>query len=105
MRKKEKLGKRIIHSLDIDEFALPRDTLEMRGTNELTVREVGRFLHYSESEIRLSLREYILKISGENLYCSTFLAGVVRVNGEIKNLEIEKRERGYKNEQTAKQKG
>ena len=102
MRKKEKLGKRIIRSLDIDEFALPRDTLEMRGTNELTVRDVGRFLHYSDSEIRLSLKEYILKISGEGLYCSSYLGGVVRVNGEIKNLEMEKRESWRKNEQKTK---
>ena len=102
MRKNEKLGKRLIHSLDIDELVIPHDMVEMRGTDELTIREVGRFLHYSDSEIRLSLREYILKISGEGLYCSSYLGGVVRVNGEIKNLEIEKRERGRKNEQKSK---
>ena len=66
--------------------------------SELTVREVGRFLHYSDTEIRLSLRQYVLRIVGEQLYCSSYLGGVVRVNGEISTIDIQRRERGGRNE-------
>ena len=91
MRSKEKLGKRIIRALQMDEIVDERDSFLMRGSSELTVREVVRFLHYSEGEIRLSLREYVLKICGEGLYCSSYLGGVVIVYGDINGLTIEKR--------------
>ena len=96
MKGKEKLGKRFIRALQMDEIVDQRDAFEMRGNSELTVREVVRFLHYSECEIRLSLREYILKISGEKLYCSSYRGGIVIVYGEISNLQIDKKE-GRKN--------
>lgn len=97
MKQKEKLSKKIIRALEFNEIIDERDALEMRGASELMIREVRRFLHYSDSEIKLSLREYILTIFGEELYCSSYLGGLVRVNGNIFSLQIEKRERGRKN--------
>lgn len=101
MRSRDKLGKRIIRAMQMDEIVDERDSFFMRGSSELTVREVVRFLHYSESEIRLSLREYVLKICGEGLYCSSYLGGVVIVYGDIDNLQIERRG-GRKNAQGKK---
>ena len=93
MKDKEGLGEKIRRALDIDELVDERDALEMRGSSELTVREVTRFLHYSETEIRLLLKKYILRVVGEGLFCSSYLGGIVRVNGEISSLEIAKRGR------------
>ena len=97
MKREEKLSKKIMRALEFNEILDERDALEMRGSSELTVREVIRFLHYSDNEIKLSLREYILRIAGEELYCSSYLGGVVRVSGNIMFLEIEKKGRGDKN--------
>ena len=93
MKDKEGLGEKIRRALDIDELVDEGDALEMRGSSELTVREVTRFLHYSETEIRLLLKKYVLRIVGEGLFCSSYLGGIVRVNGEISSLEIAKRGR------------
>lgn len=98
MRQGEKLGKKLVRAVGFDEIIDERDALEMRGTNELMLREVKRFLYYSSGEIKLSLCEYILTISGEDLYCSSYLGGLVRVNGNIKSLNIEKRDESGKNE-------
>ena len=91
MKKKVGLYKKIRHSLELDEIISERDELFMRGTEELTVREVGRILKYSENEIRLSLRAYILRVLGEELYCASYLGNTVKVSGDITSLEFEKR--------------
>ena len=93
MKRKEGLGKRLRRALEIDEMVGERDVLQLYGINDLTVRECGRILHYSECEIVLSLREYILKIGGEGLYCTSYFGGTVRVDGVIKSLCFDRRER------------
>ncbi len=96
MRQRERLGKRIKRALELDELIDEQDALEMRGSYELDVRRVVRFLHYSETEIRLLLKAHILKVTGEKLFCSSYLLGMVRVSGSIHSLEIERREGGGK---------
>jgi len=91
MKAKEGLGKKLRRALEIDELVDERDRLEMSGSSDLTIREVGRILLYSETEIRLSLSSYVLKIFGEGLYCVSYLGAVVRVSGEISSLEFERR--------------
>lgn len=91
MKRKEGLGKRIRKALELDEIINERDNLQLCGVNDLTVRECGMILHYSESEIKLSLREYILRIEGEGLYCTSYYGGTVRVDGEIDALYFERR--------------
>ena len=92
MKEREGLGKRLSRALELGELVDERDSLELRGISELTVREVGRFLHYSDTEIRLSLRQYVLRIGGKGLYCTSYLGGIVRVHGEISAIDIQKRQ-------------
>lgn len=91
MKKKENLKGKIRRALDIDDLVPCEDRLEMDGTNELCVSRVGRILFYSEDEIKLALRSYDLKISGNRLYCVSYRSGAVRVSGEIRTLEFERR--------------
>lgn len=91
MKSKEGLSKKIKRAFETDELVKERDCLEMSGLCDLTVREVGRILLYSKTEIRLSLRSYILKIFGDELYFASYLGSVVRVCGEISSLEFERR--------------
>lgn len=92
MKNKEKLGKKVRRALEIDEILGDCDTFEMRGNGELTVRECRRILHYSETEIRLCLCGYTLKIFGNELFCTSYGAGVVRIDGEILSIELDKKE-------------
>lgn len=91
MKKKEKLGARIRRALEIDEIIGENDTLEMRGTRELTVRECRNIIHYADEEIRLALREYVLIIRGDGLYCTSYHGGAVCVDGRIDELKFELR--------------
>lgn len=91
MKSKEKLGTRIKRALEIDEILGENDTLEMRGTRELTVRECRHIIHYAEEEIRLALREYILIIKGEGLYCTSYSGSTVCVDGRIDELKFQMR--------------
>lgn len=93
MKNKEKLGKRVRRALELDQILPDRDMLEMRGNEELTVRECERILSYGEREIRLSLREYVLTICGEGLFSSSFAGRTVRVDGAISSLTFERRGR------------
>ena len=88
MKSKEKLGKRLKRTFQMEDMIIERDQLEMRGMGEVTVRECGRILLYSKTEITLSLRECILKILGEELYCSSYYGGIVRVEGKIQSLNF-----------------
>ena len=91
MRTKEKLGSKIKRALGIDDILGENDTLEMRGTKELTVRECHHIIYYGDEEIRLALKEYILVILGEELYCTSYAGGAVCVDGRIEELKFKMR--------------
>lgn len=94
MKKRSKMGERIRRTLELDEIIDPRDRIELRGLRELTVNGCTKILFYSECEIKLSLREYVLTIRGEELYCASFYAGAVRVDGVICALDFDRRAGG-----------
>lgn len=91
MKGKEALGKKIKRALDINDLVPERDLIEMRGMSELTARECESIVHYSEENIKLALREYLLNIEGKGMLCTSYLGKIVRVEGEICALMIEKR--------------
>lgn len=95
MKKRERIGNRIRRSLELDEVIDPCDRIELRGLSELTVNGCARILSYSENEIKLSLKQYVLTIKGTGLYCASFYNGAVRVDGEMESLNFESR-RGAK---------
>jgi sporulation protein YqfC len=91
MKSREKLGAKIRRALEIDEILGENDTLEMRGTRELTIRECRHIIHYDDEEIRLSLKEYILTIKGDGLYFTSYAGGTVCVDGRILELKFDMR--------------
>lgn len=91
MKAKEKLGTKIKRVFGIDEILGENDTLEMLGTRELTVRECHHIIYYGDEEIRLSLKEYILIILGEDLYCTSYSGGTICVDGRIEELQFKTR--------------
>ena len=87
-RDKRSVGKRIRDALELDDINCKSDLLELRGKEELTVRSCRRILSYSEEEIKLQLCEYTLVIKGSRLYCASYYANAVRIDGAIASLEM-----------------
>ena len=87
---------KIRHGLELDDVLCASDMLEVRGRETLTVRGCRKILLYTAREIRLRLCEYVLVIKGEGLYCASYYAGAVRVDGEISSLEFETKEESEK---------
>lgn len=103
MKNKERAGTKertikdkIRKGLELDDVLCASDMLEVRGRETLTVRGCRKILLYTAQEIRLRLCEYVLVIKGEGLYCASYYAGAVRVDGEISSLEFEVKERSGK---------
>lgn len=91
MKGKDSLGKKIRHALELDELMISSDSLTLSGTGMLTVRGCEGIIEYGEGKIKLSMKEYILTILGERLYCASFYSGAITIEGEISSLEIQKR--------------
>lgn len=91
MKDKKSIAKRVRGAFQLSGILVESDLLELRGHGELTVRTCERILHYSETEIRLMLCDHNLKIVGGGLYCSSYMGGTVRVDGDICGIEISKR--------------
>ncbi len=81
------------HGENFSDFS---DELRLFGTRTLSVRGCGGILFYSEGEIRLSMRSYVLKITGSRLFCASYLYRTVRVEGEISSLTLERRGKNEK---------
>ena len=101
MKNKERTGSgslkdKVARGLGVEDMVCGADMLEMRGRGDLTVRGCRKILLYTAQEIRLLLCEYVLVIKGEGLYCASYYAGAVRVDGEIASLEFEGKERSGK---------
>lgn len=60
-----------------------RERTTVEGKRKATVYGCRRILIYSPTEIRLLLAKEELSVVGEGLYCSSFSAGVVTVEGVI----------------------
>ena len=59
------------------------EAVVLRGRNGATVHGCHRILQYSPIEIQLLLSEAVISLEGERLYCTSFGAGSVTVEGKI----------------------
>lgn len=94
--KKRTLKERIRTTLELEDVICKGDMLELRGRENLLVRGCRKILLYTDEEIRLLLCEYVLVIKGRRLYCASYYAGAVCIDGIISSLEIEDKERAKK---------
>ena len=58
-------------------------TVVLRGREEATVHGCHRILSYSPQEICFGMKRDRLTVTGERLYCSSFVGGTVTVMGRI----------------------
>ena len=62
-----------------------RELVVLRGKRGGTVYGCRKILQYSPIEIRLLLSGCAVSLVGESLYCTSFGAGTVTVEGEIRS--------------------
>lgn len=60
--------------------------VELRGRNTLLIHGCRRILHYTPCEMRLSVADCVLCITGERLICHSYLAGAVGIEGQINGI-------------------
>lgn len=60
-----------------------RDLVVLRGGRGATVHGCRKILQYSPIEIQLLLGDSVVSIEGESLYCTSFGAGSVTVEGSV----------------------
>ena len=88
------IKERLCHTLDIQPDIFPGGTLvEIRGRNSLTVKGGGRITAYTQSEIRLRLKDGELSVKGRRLCCSAYHRGAVVIDGLVDSVSFEEAEK------------
>jgi len=76
---KEKLSRRY----GVQPISGGRERVTIEGQRRVTIYGCRRIVVYSPLEIRLMLAKEEISVIGEALYCSSFSAGTVTVEGNI----------------------
>lgn len=63
-----------------------RELIILHGRCGVTVYGCHRILHYSPREIRLDAGKCGVSVTGERLYCASFTAGTVNVEGVVEGV-------------------
>lgn len=80
---KEGIKKRISERFGVRPLSNGRERVTLEGKRRVTVFGCRKILIYSPGEIRLLLAKEEFSVVGESLYCSSFSAGIVTVEGLI----------------------
>lgn len=83
---KRGLGERLRERYGSTSLFSERELIVWRGRCGVTVHGCRRILQYSPIEIRLALGKEALSIEGERLYCNSFGAGSVSVEGDVRSI-------------------
>ena len=78
---------------DITPDLLDGVRIEIRGQNKLLLQGCRRILKYGEEEMLLDLGKTRLRVSGERLWCTSFISGALGVGGRIRAVSFEGEER------------
>lgn len=82
-REKNQLKNKLISEMFRDE---PR--IEMSGNREIIIDGCKGVVEYTENNIRISLGENVLSLSGDNLLIQSFDNDVVIINGQISDIDF-----------------
>lgn len=84
-RKKEKnqSKNKIIQDYFVDEARI-----EMSGNREMIIDGCKGVVQYDETVIKLSLGEYVLSVSGDNLVINSFDSSVAVISGQISDISF-----------------
>ena len=82
-REKNQIKNKIINEMFRDE---PR--IEMTGNREIIIDGCKGVVEYTENNIRLSLGESVMSLSGDSLLIQSFDNDVVIISGQISDIDF-----------------
>ena len=82
-REKNQMKNKIINEMFRDE---PR--IEMTGNREIVIDGCKGVVEYTENNIRLSLGESVMSLSGDSLLIQSFDNDVVIISGQISDIDF-----------------
>lgn len=82
-REKNQMKNKIINEMFRDE---PR--IEMTGNREIIIDGCKGVVEYTENNIRLSLGECVMSLSGDSLLIQSFDNDVVIISGQISDIDF-----------------
>ena len=68
------------------EAAFRLSTVILHGSRQASVYGCRKILHYSPTQISLQICNDVLTVCGSGLYCTSFSAGTVCLEGEIEQI-------------------
>ncbi len=95
-RKKDKRGGAIEwleRKFDISPDIVSGVRIEIRGQNKLLLQGCRKILKYGEEEMLLDLGKMRLRVSGERLWCTSFISGALGIGGHIRTVSFIEEER------------
>ena len=91
MREKKDFLTRLTGRLDLPREALPGGfSVLLSGEGEVLVRGCTRILEYGEERIRVCVGKRVLCVEGEALFCASFGAQEMLINGTVRALFLQK---------------
>ena len=63
--------------------------VDVRGRHSVSVHGCRRILFYGTEEIRLGMKDCVVRITGARLVCTSYLAGAVGVEGRIDGVSFD----------------
>ncbi len=63
-------------------------TIYMTSNNQLTITECGGIVLYSDSEIRLNLKNLQLQINGDKMTLQVFKNNIIEISGIINEIKF-----------------
>lgn len=84
-RKREELN---IKKKLLSEMITSEPRIEMTGNREIIIDGCKGVIEYTENNIRISLGESVMSISGDNLIIQSFDNDVVIINGQISDIDF-----------------
>ncbi len=84
-RKREELN---IKKKLLSEMITSEPRIEMTGNREIIIDGCKGVIEYTENNIRISLGESVMSISGDNLIIQSFDNDVVIITGQISDIDF-----------------
>ena len=82
-REKKQLKNKLLSELFADE---PR--IEMTGNREIIIDGCKGVVEYTENNIRISLGDNVVSLSGDDLVIQSFDNSVIIINGQISDIDF-----------------
>jgi len=82
------MKEKVVKALELpEEIMLDKVLVEALGSEKITIINHKGIMFYSEENIKITSKEALINIKGENLTLNTLLSEEIVIKGKIKSIE------------------